>query len=331
MKRNIAAIMLICSIIAAATSVSAEKIKVVTSTPDLKDMIQNICGNDVEARSLMSGVENHHAVPLKPSFLVMLSRCDVLVVNGLEYEHAFLPGALMSISNSNIQKGASHYIDTSKYIKPCEIPDKIDLALGDLHPLGGSHIHVDPGNGILMCKAIYEEMIRLYPGYKSKWETAYKSYVNEIYAEIKELKEYVKGTEGLKLVFYHPGWVYLTERFGWKKTTYVEARAGIPPTPNHIRQLIKTISDENCKLLTIETCYSLKIPNYAARKTGARVIKIPHHVNAMPGCETYIDFICTLVKRIADAGRGINKNEFIKGEGNRGRKRRRNRQRNKWE
>ena len=97
----------------------AGKIKVVASTPDLKDMVINVCGDDVEVQSLMVGVENHHAVPLKPSFLVALSRCDVLVVNGLEYEHAFLPGALMSINNPDIQKGASHYIDTSKYIEPC--------------------------------------------------------------------------------------------------------------------------------------------------------------------------------------------------------------------
>ncbi len=95
----------------------AANIKVVTTTPDLKDMVENICGEDVEVESLMSGPENHHAVPLKPSFLVKLSRCDVLVVNGLEYEHAFIPGALLAINKPEIQRGASHYIDCSNTTK----------------------------------------------------------------------------------------------------------------------------------------------------------------------------------------------------------------------
>lgn len=284
----------------------AANIKIVTSTPSLKDMVENICGEDVEVESLMKGPESHHAVPLKPSFLVKLSRCDVLVVNGLEYEHAFIPGALLAINKPEIQRGASHYIDCSKYIKANEVPDQIDLALGDLHPLGASHIHVDPGNGILMCKVIYEQMSSLYPDQADKWRPRYENYVKQIYAEIQKLHEYVKGTEGLKLVFFHPGWTYLTDRFGWIKTSYVEQRAGIPPTPSHINHLINIIKGENCRLMTIENCYSLDIPNYVAGRVGnVKVIRIPHNVNAEPGCETYLKFIDTLVKRIADAGREV--------------------------
>jgi len=299
-------ILILCLMTFIVNSAYAANIKVVTSTPDLKDMVENICGEDVEVESLMRGLENHHAVPLKPSFLVKLSRCDVLIVNGLEYEHAFIPGALLAINKPEIQRGASHYIDCSKYIKPCEIPDQIDLALGDLHPLGASHIHIDPGNGILMCKVIYEQMSSLYPMYAEKWKPHYESYVKQIYAEIQKLQEYVKGTEGLKLVFFHPGWCYVANRFGWIIPSYVEQRAGIPPTPSHINHLINIMRSGNCRLMTIEDCYSLKIPEYVAGRVGnVKVIHIPHHVNAEPGCETYLKFIDTLVKRIADAGREI--------------------------
>ncbi|MBN2505204.1 MAG: zinc ABC transporter substrate-binding protein [Verrucomicrobia bacterium] len=283
----------------------AAPIKVVTSTPDLKDMVENICGDDVRVESLMTGTENHHAVPLKPTFLVALARCDVLVVNGLEYEHAFLPGALMSVNQQAIQRGASHYIDASQYIKPCEIPSKIDLSLGDLHPLGASHIHIEPGNGILMCKAIYEKMSALYADHAAVWKPRYEAYVRTLYATLQELRAYCQGTEGLKVVFYHPGWCYLTDRLGWDLVGYVEVRAGIEPTPTHLRQLIETIKGRGAKLLAIEACYSTRIPQYVARETGAKVIKIPHHVNALPGCSTYVDFCKTLTQSIADAGREV--------------------------
>jgi zinc/manganese transport system substrate-binding protein len=207
-------------------------------------MVENICGDDVKVDTLMVGPENHHAVPLKPSFLTKLSRCQILVLNGLEYEHAFLPGALMGISNPNIQRGGPGYIDTSEYIRPCEVPSKIDLALGDLHPLGASHIHTDPRNAILQCKAIYEGMAKNFPGYAEKWRPGYEAYVRKIYAKMQELKQYAKGTEGLKLVFYHPGWCYLANTFKWDIPCYVEVRAGIPPTPSHIQELISLVTGQ---------------------------------------------------------------------------------------
>jgi zinc/manganese transport system substrate-binding protein len=283
----------------------AAPIRVVTSTPELKDMVENICGPDVQVESLMKGMENHHAVPLKPSFLTLLSRCDVLVVNGFDYEHAFLPGALMGVNKQTIQRGASHYIDASQYIRACEVPSKIDLSLGDLHPMGSSHIHIEPGNAILMVKAIYERMSALYPEQASAWKPRYEAYVRQIYAKLQELRQYVKGTEGLKVVFYHPGWCYLTDRFGWELIGYVEARAGIEPTPAQIRQLIESMKSRGAKLIAVEMCYSTRIPEYVAKQAGAKVIKIPHHVNAMPNCETYLDFLDTLVKSIADAGREV--------------------------
>jgi zinc/manganese transport system substrate-binding protein len=285
--------------------VNAAPIQVVTSTPDLKDMVENICGEDVRVNSLMTGVENHHAVPLKPSFLVLLSACDVLVVNGLEYEHAFVPGALLSINKQTIQRGASHYIDASHYVKPCEVPSKIDMSLGDLHPLGASHVHIEPGNGILMVKAIYEKMSELYPDRAANWKPRYEAYVRKIYAKLQELRTYCQGTEGLKVVFYHPGWCYLTERFGWELVGYVEVRAGIEPTPAHIRQLVESMKGRGAKLLAIEMCYSTKVPDYVAQQVGAKVIKIPHHTRALPGCDSYIGFLDTLIKSIADAGREV--------------------------
>lgn len=280
----------------------AGPIHVVTSTPDLKDMVESICGDDVKVRTMMKGTENHHAVPLKPSFLVMPSRCDVLVVNGLDYEHAFLPGALMSINNAKIQRGAPNYVDTSRYIKPAEAPARLDPSLGDLHALGSPHTHIDPGNGILMCKAIFEGMSRIYPDRAAGWKPRYVAYVKRVYAKMKELQRLAEATRGLEVVFYHPGWKYLTDRMGWELTGYVEARAGIPPTPKQVQSLVDRMKGSGCRLMAIEMCYSTSIPDYVASQVGAKVIKIPHHTNAMPGCDTYIRYLETLVRSIHEAG-----------------------------
>ncbi len=85
-------------------------------------MTRHIGGDLVEVKSLATGVEDIHAVPMKPSFAVTLNRADVLVVLGLEAEHAFMPGLLEAARNPKIQRDAPGYIDCSMYIRPLEVP-----------------------------------------------------------------------------------------------------------------------------------------------------------------------------------------------------------------
>ena len=80
----------------------ADKIKVVTTIPDLADMTRQIGGDLVDVTSLATGVEDIHAVPMKPSFAVLLNRADVVVLMGLEAEHAFLPALLEAARNPKI-------------------------------------------------------------------------------------------------------------------------------------------------------------------------------------------------------------------------------------
>ena len=69
----------------------AAKIRVVTTLTDLADFSREVGGDLVEVHSLATGVEDTHGVPMKPSFVPMLNRADLLVLVGFDCEHAFLP------------------------------------------------------------------------------------------------------------------------------------------------------------------------------------------------------------------------------------------------
>src|SRR2546423_12697898 len=91
------------------------KIRVVATIPDLADMARNIGGDLLEIKSLATGVEGIHAVPMKPSFVTLLNRADILLLVGLEGEHAFLPGLSEVARNPKILRAAPGYIDCSVY------------------------------------------------------------------------------------------------------------------------------------------------------------------------------------------------------------------------
>jgi ABC-type Zn uptake system ZnuABC Zn-binding protein ZnuA len=92
------------------------KIRVVATIPDLADMARNISGDLLEVKSIATGVENIHAVPMKPSFAPLLNRADIIVLMGLGMEHAFLPALLEAARNPKFLPSAPGYIDCSAYI-----------------------------------------------------------------------------------------------------------------------------------------------------------------------------------------------------------------------
>src|SRR5664279_3311876 len=100
----------------------AAKIRVVTTLTDLADFTRSVGGDLVEVNSLATGVEDTHGVPMKPSFVPMMNRADLMVLVRFDCEHDFLPALLEASKNPHIQRGQSGYVDCSEGITPLEVP-----------------------------------------------------------------------------------------------------------------------------------------------------------------------------------------------------------------
>ena len=124
----------IAAITLGAGPASAAKIRVVTTLTDLADFARNVGGDQVEVRSLATGIEDTHGVPMKPSFVPVLNRADLVVLVGFDCEHAFLPALLEASKNPRIQIGKPGYVDCSKGVSPLEVPKSTDHSEVDEHP-----------------------------------------------------------------------------------------------------------------------------------------------------------------------------------------------------
>src|SRR5438445_5515286 len=182
MKRCILVSLSVMLLLLASHAGADAKIRVVATIPDLADMARNIGGDLLEVTSLATGVEDIHAVPMKPSFALLLNRADVLLLVGLEVEHAFLPGLLEAARNPRILRDAPGYIDCSVYVTPLEVPTRIDRSLGDQHPMGNPHINLDPVLAKDIARALADGLSRNYPEYESTFKKNLAAYLAELYA-----------------------------------------------------------------------------------------------------------------------------------------------------
>src|SRR5437762_8341655 len=107
---------------AAAGSRHAGKVRVVATLTDLADFTREVGGDHVEVFSLATGVEDTHGVPMKPSFVPLMNRADLLVHAGFGLEHAFLPALLEASKNPRTQYAKAGYADCSPWVAPLGVP-----------------------------------------------------------------------------------------------------------------------------------------------------------------------------------------------------------------
>src|SRR5437763_1017350 len=155
-------VLMLAAILIARGSVSAQgKLTVVTTTEDLASIGREVGGDRVSIEAVARGYQDPHFVEAKPSFILKLQRADVLIAVGRELEIGWLPPLIQQSRNAKIQPGAEGYVDASLKARILEIPQgQITRAEGDVHPLGNPHYWLDPENGKIIAREIFDAFVR---------------------------------------------------------------------------------------------------------------------------------------------------------------------------
>ena len=279
----------------------AAKIRVVTTLTDLADFVRNIGGDRVEVFSLATGVEDTHGVPMKPSFVPVMNRADLIFEVGFGCEHAFLPALLEASRNPRIQYGTPGYIDCSEGIIPVEVPKSTDHSEGDVHPYGNPHYILDPVLAKTATQNIYNALVAFSPQDQAYFTTNRDAYLAKLDAKIAEWKTEMAPLKGLKFVSYHNHWPYFAERFGLVYFGTIELKPLVDPTPRHIVELVAAMKAEHVPIVVREPQFPEKVPHLIAEQTGAKLIKLPIMPGALPHTDTYIEMMDYIVRTMVEA------------------------------
>ena len=146
MKRLSHSLLLVAAFVAAAPARAT--VQVVTSLQDFASIADAVGGKRVETFALAKGYQDPHFVEPKPSFVLKLSKADLLIVAGLELEIGYLPPLIDQSRNDKIRPGGPGYLDASTGCDILERPTgTVTRAMGDVHPFGNPHYWLDPENG----------------------------------------------------------------------------------------------------------------------------------------------------------------------------------------
>lgn len=278
-----------------------KKLKVIASIPDFADMAREIGGEFVEVESLAKGIEDLHAVPVRPSFAAKLAGADVLIEMGLGNEHAWLPALVEASHNPKLKPGGKGNIVAAAGQTPLEVPADLSRREGELHAEGNPHMNLDPAAGKAMARNIADGLIANSPGRKQVFEANLAKYLAAIAAKEKEWQAAAEKLKGVKFVSYHNHWAYWARYFGMEYAGTLENKPGIPPSGSHLAQLMEAMKRDGVKLVVREPQFSEKLPRDVAEKTGGTVVKLAVMVGGLPEAKTWIGLIDANLKALLEA------------------------------
>lgn len=282
-------LVLITATLMAAARPAAAAVRVVATTEDLASLAREIGGDRVTVVGLAKGYQDPHFVDPKPSFILEVSRADLLIVVGRELEIGWLSPLINSSRNAKIQPGANGYLDASANVRILEIPTgQITRAMGDVHPQGNPHYWLDPGNGRRIAQTIKDKLSQLAPGDKAYFDQRYSDFDKRLAAAESRWDAAMAPYKGSRIVTYHRSWPNFMERFGLNVIGYVEPKPGIPPTTSHTVELIDEMKKQQTKVIVVEPYFDLKTPKAIAQQVGGEVLVLAPSVGGSKEVADYI-------------------------------------------
>jgi ABC-type Zn uptake system ZnuABC Zn-binding protein ZnuA len=244
-----------------------ERPRVVTTSADLKALVEAVGGDRIEVESLAVPEQDPHSIEIKPGQLARLRAAALLVRIGLDHE-PWLARALTAVKVP--------VLDASKDVKLLQTATprlRAERAV-HVHAYGNTHYWLNPDNARPITAAILAALTELRPADGQIFEANRAAFLSRLDGKIAEWEKALAPHRGTKLVVVHDSWVYFAERFGLQIVAAVEPNPGIPPSPAELAALFQRMRESGVNVLIAEPSANPALVRQIVEKAGAKAVTL---------------------------------------------------------
>jgi ABC-type Zn uptake system ZnuABC Zn-binding protein ZnuA len=265
-----------------------QKLRIVTTSADLKSLVEAVGGARVDVESLAAPEQDPHTIELKPAQLARVRGAALLIRVGLDHEPWLAKVRLPeSVSVVDASRGVQ-LIQT-------QTPRLRVERSAHVHAFGNTHYWLDPANAIPITAAIRDALAKLSPHDAQLFEMNRTAFIDALAQKIEGWKKMLAPFRGAKMVVMHDTWSYFAERFGLQIVAAAEPRPGVPPSPSELATLFQRMRESGVKILIADPHSNPSLVRQIAANSGA------HAVTLSPSGHDYIALLDQNVTRLVEA------------------------------
>src|SRR5579859_777877 len=284
-----------------APAAAQERVRVVTTTTDLRSLTEMVGGDLVDVVSLVPANFDAEEYQAKPQDVLRLNKARLVVRVGLDYDLWF-DRLLGAGAPRELRRGGAGYVDASYGIAPLEVRG-VTIGPGDghAHGSGNPHYWLDPKNAEFITANILEGLARIDPAHAKIYEANRQAFLARLAAKLAQWEESLAPLRKLPLVAYHNSWPYFARRFRLDFSDFLEIKPGVPPTPSHLAGIIDAMRGRGVRLGLRGPHEPERDVAFVAIKAGASVVVLATSVGALPGTNDYLALFDTDVSALVKA------------------------------
>jgi ABC-type Zn uptake system ZnuABC Zn-binding protein ZnuA len=289
-------------LLAAAPARGGGVLDVVTTSTDLKALVEAVGGERVSVESLAPALHEPHIVDVKPGQLARLKSATLLVRVGLDHE-PWLARVRATVSDPRFAPGGAADLDVSRGIDllQTETPRVKSEQGVHVHGFGNPHYWLDPANARPMTQTILDGLARLSPDAREAFSRNRTRFLERLDAGIRRWTDATAPYHGARVVAFHDSWPYFARRFGLVIAATVEPVPGVPPSPASLAALTAGMKDAGVRVLIVEPSASRSIADRVAGPSSARVVTLVPSVGGDPEARDYLTLFDVNVRRLTEA------------------------------
>ena len=271
---------------------SDSRLNALTSTTFLADITRNIAGDRISVDSLLPVGADPHAYQAAPSDVAKIAESDLLILNGLEYEHFIEP----LLENAG---GERLIIEATAGLSPRK-------DAGSEHGVD-PHMWLDPNLVVTYVENIRDGLIQI----DVEGTQIYKANADAYITQLKDLDKWIVEqvnaipAERRLLVTNHEAVGYFAERYGFEVVGAVipSLSTDAGTSAKELAALIEVIKTSGASAIFLGEVENPDLANQIAAETDVKVVDNLHLESLTVGAPaaTYIDMMKHNVNQIVEA------------------------------
>jgi len=273
------------SLLLAAAPSSWAALNVFACTPEWGALAKELGGDKASVYTATTALQDPHRIEARPSLIARARSADLVVCTGAELEIGWLPLVQSQSGNSKIQTGQPGYFEAAGYVALLEKPARVDRSMGDVHPGGNPHLHLDPRNIEKIARALGERMAKLDPGEAAHYGERTRSFLERWRAASARWEKTAAPLKGVPLVVYHKNLTYLMHWLGMREAGNLEPKPGLPPTTAHLSDLLAGLKQNPAKAVVRSAYNDPRAAEWLAERAGIPSVLVPFTVGGTEGAK----------------------------------------------
>ena len=279
------------------------ELKVLATTPEWASLVHELGGDKVDVYAATSAFQDPHRIDAKPSLVARARNANLVVATGADLEIGWLPVLLRESGNAGIQPGGPGYFEAASALHLLEIPTSVDRSMGDIHPLGNPHVHLDPHNVALVARALTARLAAVDSANARVYEQRGADFQSRWQAAITRWEQQAAPLRDAPVVVIHRDQAYLCHWLGIRELASIEPKPGVPPSSAYLAELVTKLGAAPPKMILRNAYNDSKAVDWLSERIHAPVVLLPYTVGGTPEARDLFSLFDDTIKRLLGAGK----------------------------